>query len=220
MKRIAFQSLALLCIFAFLGCGTTAPQAQPSADTSAAQAAEVKLVENCEGGGVGGAWSTYSDANADNGDSTSLPEPFVLQSDGRGANGSQGYAAFYGTVTKKCPYGFSGLTYDFNRDKKTAMDISGYTGFSFWMRGDGNFYNFAVKSPAVVTDFAYYEFGIRTTKEWKEYKVPFTKFSQESWGKSKNLTECLKNATGFQVQTIGQPIAKFEAQIDEIALYK
>ena len=220
MKRNVFLLFVLPGLLAFLGCGTTAPAAQPPADSAATTVPELKLIDNCEGGGVGGVWSTYSDANADNGDSTSLPNPFVLQNDGNGANGTKGYAKFYGTVTKKCPYGFSGLTYDFNADKKSTLDISGYTGFSFWMKGDGNFYNFAVKSPAVVTDFAYYEFGIRTTKEWKEYKVPFAKFSQESWGKSKDLTQCLKNATGFQVQTIGQPIAEFEAQIDEISLYK
>jgi hypothetical protein len=216
MPRLFVALIALFSLLSFSGCGTTAT----APDESVTSVPGVKIIDNCEGRGIGGVWSTYSDADNDGGNSTSLPVPFVFQKDGNGANGTKGYAKFSGTVTKKYQYGFSGLTYDFNKDKKTALDISGFTGFSFWMKGDGNFYNFAIKTPSIVTDFAYYEFGIKTTTDWKEYKVPFTQFTQESWGKAKDLTLCLQNATGFQIQTIGQPIEKFEASIDEVALYK
>lgn len=155
----------------------------------------------------------------DNGGSSVVnPSPFVLQKDpGKGAKGSDGYAKCFGMVTTKYQYGFAGLTYDFTQDK-SAFDMSSYTGFKFWMKGDGKTYNFAIKSP-LNKDFDYYLFGIKTTPDWTEYTIPFQKFYQYNWGAAIDLKACLKSATGFQIQTIGQPIDKFEFDMDEVSLY-
>jgi hypothetical protein len=221
MKRLTLALLALLCVFAVIACGTTSPAtaASPGATRKAAAPTEVKLIDNCEGQGIGGEWAVYSDAENDGGSSTSEPKPFMLQNDpGNGADGTNGYAKCWGTVTKQYQYGFSGLTYNFTKDE-SPIDISSYTGYIFWMKGDGGFYNFAIKSP-VNKDFAYYEYGIKISTEWKRYMIPFTKFFQETWGQTKSPEECLAASSGFQIQTVGQPISHFEFSIDEVSLYK
>ena len=56
-------------------------------------AVQPKLIDNCEGGGIGGTWDVYSDVKDNGGSSVSNPSPFVLQKDpGKGAKGSDGYA--------------------------------------------------------------------------------------------------------------------------------
>lgn len=148
MKRILYLVCAMLVALFVAACASqnATPAAQSAAQSAAqpaavAAAVEPKLIDNCEGGGIGGAWDTYSDVRDNAGSSVSNPSPFELQKDpGMGAKGSDGYAKCFGSVTTKYQYGFSGLTYNFSADK-SAFDMSGYTGIKFWMKGDGKTYD-------------------------------------------------------------------------------
>jgi hypothetical protein len=167
---------------------------------------------------MGGEWNVYSDAKNSGGSSTVNPDPFVPQKDpGKGAKGTDTFAKVWGTVTTQYQYGFSGFGYNFTPDEST-IDISGYTGVKFWMKGDGRQYNFMIKSP-LAKDFAYYEWAVTAGPDWKEYVVPFKKFYQESWSAPVALSDYLKASEGIQLQTVGQPIDKFEFSLDEISLY-
>jgi hypothetical protein len=227
MKRSAvLLSIAVVALLVLSACVSSKPasgmQAMAApAPAAAAAPAIVTTVDDFEGNNLGGKWSVYSDVAANKGSSVANPDPFVAQNDpGNGANGTDHFAKCWGSVTTQYQYGFAGLTYDFDPDDPTKiLDLSGSTGFKFWMKGDGRTYHFGIKAPSVNKDFDFYEYTIATKPGWTEYTIPFTKFNQESWGASMPLSKCLKAATGFQIQTIGQPIDKFEFYLDEVSLY-
>src|SRR5208337_3617591 len=84
---------------------------------------------------MGGAFMAVDD-KANQGSSVAIMA-FVTNA---GARGSKYYLKLTGNVTTKFKYGFIGISCDF-QPGGSAMDISGFKGFKFYVKGDGKSYN-------------------------------------------------------------------------------
>jgi len=226
MKKILLFLFCLALVAGFVSCASTgsgdAPKAAAAKPAATPAAALAPLVlDNFEGQTSGGKWGVYDDVKDNKGSSKANPDPWAVQADpGKGAKGSDHFGKCWGTVTTKYQYGFGGVGYDFDADDKTkTLDITGYKGIHFWMKGDGKAYSISVKSPSANKDFCYYTYQIETSADWTEYTIDFSKFHQPSWGAATSRKSSFSTATGIQFQTIGQPIDKFEFYFDEFNLY-
>ncbi len=219
LKKSLVMSLLLLGFLLVSGCGgdkTVKKDEAPSASSGTPV-----LISNFEDNktttAFGGDWSVLNDA-ANNGDSTALPDPFALEkTDKGGAKGSSYFAKLTGKVTTKFQYGFIGIGCNF-LPGNAAMDLNKYTGVKFFTRGDGKSYKIQIKT-GNITDYCYFTYTIPTTSEWTEITIPFRSFQQESWGQKKLLKDSLTSAFGLQWETIGQPIASIDLELDEVSFF-
>lgn len=189
------------------------------------------VVDNCEETAKttnqlvpAGYWYTYND-HGDGGTSTIYPQPspspFYKTSDpGNGANGSDGYVRVTGTVTTVFAYGYAGLGTGL-APAPGVFDLSKYQGIVFYVKGDGKTYRFKIESPDI-TDSDQFGYNFTTTGAWQKITLPFntSTFTQSGFGTPKNLLDSLVSAKGIQWQTIGQPLAAFELEVDDIYLYQ
>ncbi len=106
----------------------------------------------------------------------------------------------------------------FLNEEEAPVDVSGYTGITFWVKGDGQRYRMEFISENI-TDFCYYGYTFKTTDEWTEVNIPFRFLLQETWGEAKGKTASLKGVTAIKFQTRGQPLDSFELYLDEINFY-
>ncbi|MFH1368413.1 MAG: CIA30 family protein [Elusimicrobiota bacterium] len=84
------------------------------------------------------------------------------------------------------------------------LDLSQYKTMKFWLRGSGAKLKLHV-GVADVEDYDYHEYLITTTPaEWKEYKIPFSAFEQEGWGKNKPFNLNAVNKLQFQTGSMAE----------------
>jgi len=78
----------------------------------------------------------------------------------------------------------------------TPLDLSGYAGLQFWVRGNGGF-TFSILQPSI-SDWDDYGVGeVKATPEWKEVTVWFKDLKQAGWGVQQKLT--LDQISGFAI---------------------
>ncbi|MBN2509900.1 MAG: CIA30 family protein [Spirochaetales bacterium] len=220
----------LFVLALFTGCATNAGSASAAktetADVEAVPQAEITLVDDFDTEDLTTLRYTYND-KADGGDSVVLPAPGeegddtpmpVEKAEGQGANGSDAWLKMTGNVTTKFQYGFAGMGVKFNKEEE-PVDISGYTGMMFWVKGDGQKYRVEIITNNI-KDFCYFGYTFNTTGEWTQIKIPFKFIMQETWGEAKAKTSSLKEAVAFKFQTRGQPLDSFELNLDDLVLYK
>ena len=134
---------------------------------------------------TGGMWS-YSWQQA--------PEAaFELVSPGRGG---KGYAAIiYGALT-----GADDSRWEVRlHSDGTPVDLSGYAGVRFWVRGNGSFI-FRTKQPSISDWDDYSADPMKATPEWKETTIWFKDLKQAGWGVRENLT--LNQISDFSISAM------------------
>jgi hypothetical protein len=123
-----------------------------------------------------------------------------LTNAGDGANGSRDSLHLRYLLGNAYQYRYAILKCDMAR----PLDVSGYKGISFWIRGKGFGVKFHLVCPEV-QDFDYHTYLVpSTTTEWKQVVIPFADLKQEGWGQKKNLD--LKHITKIEFQTASQAL--------------
>src|SRR5580692_1790328 len=97
------------------------------------------LVDDCNGNGLGGHWTSFSDTN-----STASPKPFIFSP---GGYKSDLCAKLEFELKPGLQYPYAGVV-----DNFTSQDLSGYQGVRFWAKGLGN-WNCLVPIPATAAGF-------------------------------------------------------------------
>jgi len=173
----------------------------------------IKVLANFDSGeadtSTGGFWSyTWQDG----------PETdFELTRPGRG---SEGFAArVHGMLDGASS---SRLQASFGRGGST-VDLSGYAGIRFWMRGNG-LVQFQMLQPTITDWDNYASPTYHATPEWKETTVWFRELKQAGWGVSEPLTP--KTLSGFLLVNMTRegdpelpPSGLYEAMIAPLEKY-
>jgi hypothetical protein len=150
---------------------------------------------------------------------STLEQMIVLQFQfGAGAKDSNGFAKISGTVTTTYEKGYVGCGFDFSDDSR---DLTTYQGIKFYTKGSER--AFVVKLISdIITDNAYPEAVFTPSQsDWTAVSIDFEQFQQSpTTEKEIPIEAVLKALKGFQWQTQGQPIEKYELYLDNIELVK
>lgn len=127
---------------------------------------------------LGGSWATMMDQN---GLGTEMnPRPFEPVTGGC-PRSSKGAAHIWGHLGKNiAPWPFAQL-WNYLTPEASAVDLSAFTSFRFYCKGDKRNYSLDVGRTAV-TDYAYFQAPFQATSEWAQVTLPFTSFQQPNWG--------------------------------------
>lgn len=99
---------------------------------------------------------------------------------------------------------------------RTTMNISNYTGVEFYLKGDGHGLSLELNSTLNVSPNLYaYNLG-NTPLAWTKITIPFTSFSQPSWGPTVSLTAVLQNLIKLQFKTGSNTNESGSFSIDEV----
>lgn len=133
-----------------------------------------------------------------------------------GAGGTKKAGRMAGTVTTDFKFGgFAGIGVELA--KPPGQDMSGYTGISFYAKGDGGQYRISVPT-AAVKDHNEYGKEFVAPKAWTVIKIPFSQLAQNpNWGRKVAWTG--KDITGVEFVTVGAPRATYVLQIDQVGFY-
>lgn len=114
--------------------------------------------------------------------------------------------------TSKAPWPWASSTL-----KTSSPDLSGYSGLSFWVKGDGKRHKLTLVRTAV-KDYAHYYAEFETPKAWTKVSLPFTAFAQPSqWGNK--VPAAWNDVEAFQFEG-GTPDDDFDYCIDDLTLVK
>jgi len=210
IRRFLFLGL-LAMMFAF------APRVDhaSSQQITAVSTAKPMLVAEFDSGEIatnsGVKWQEATDKSA-GGTSTVRMELLA-----EGAENSKGALRITGNVTTDFPYGgFAGISVVLHADNKPE-DLSGYTGVTFYARGDEARYRVAV-SCAAVKDHNDFGKVFTTSKTWTRIRVPFAELTQmPGWGQQVMWTA--KDVRGLVFTTVGAPRDNYRLDIDQISFY-
>ena len=168
------------------------------------------LLSDCESvlnTSIGTYWYGYDDKN-DGGASV-----FTLDMTAAGANGSAAATNFTYTLGKGTltfnP--FIGLGFAFNADTKTPMDLTPYTGFSFYHKGSACGVELETTN---VTDFDNFNAAVPAHTAWTLVTIPWATFRQFGWGVKKTFNPALIYT--FHVAVHGANGAKGTINLDDI----
>ncbi|MCE5300056.1 MAG: CIA30 family protein [Spirochaetia bacterium] len=210
------------------------------------------LIDDCEDNDNtdewGGYWVTFDDqANA--GTSYVWPwsdpyatshglTPMLFEMSAGGYNSS--YAAHItGYTTSTYQYRFIGMGCQLTATAGSSggchdVDISNFTGISFWAKGDATNYivmiPYTPSYPDMTCDsaslVAYADYGYKLTAvptTWTQYTIAFTQFTQPSWGSiHPALTTVLQHAKQIQFKTDDPPSAHdagVDFWVDDVTFY-
>jgi hypothetical protein len=128
-----------------------------------------------------------------------------------------------GYVTTTYQYGFIGMGTALI-DPKGPVDLSTCTGVKFNYKGDGKTYRMKISSshPGFLTGVGDNHFGyaLVTNGSWQSADILMTSLTQEPyWGSPVTRTSALSMATDIQWQTVGQPIASVDFEVDNVEFY-
>jgi hypothetical protein len=175
---------------------------------------EEGLLDDFEGGSRnvwGGTWYDNDDST-DGGTSTVIREIITP-----GAGGTGHAIRMRGQVTTNYRYGYIGIGTTLAIDG-SPYDISEYTAVSFQVHGDGKQYRMRLES-ASVTDYDYHGYKFEAKSDgWRTIYVPFSELRQEGWGRHVSWTGT--DIRNLSFQTVGQPHATVELDIDGIVFHK
>lgn len=153
-------------------------------------------------------WSTYDDQASQNGSSSIQISTAIESVD----DADYLVVTATGEVTKQYQYGFAGLIAQ--PDDAALEALKTAKGISFKMIGDGLSYRVRLET-SDIEDSGYYGFVVSTKKgKAIELKIPYSKMSQEPWGKRKSFDPA--KITKVSLQTIGQPIKAFSFKIFDL----
>lgn len=197
---------------------TAAPTAPPVIGSNFDDAADCNNQANW-----GGHWYTYNDHG--NGGNSAIWPPsenmipgaeFIMSSPGFGGV-TDCAARLTGNVTTAYQYGFIGMGVATNGNN----DLSGYSGVSITVRGDGKNYSIKFKAiDTINTGHNDYKFNFTAPAGWITIGVPFTSLTQESgWGTVVDRNLVIANVTDIQFQTVGQPHASIDIWVDNIIFF-
>ena len=82
----------------------------------------------------------------------------------------------------------------------SAIDLSGYNGIRFWVRGDGQF-RFRSKQPTIYDYDDYATPLIKATSEWKQVTIKFNGLRQDGWGVVQAFTQSALTGFSFECLT-------------------
>jgi hypothetical protein len=132
-----------------------------------------------------------------------------------GAGGSKKAGRMSGTVTTDFQFGgFAGMGVEIASG--AGKDLSGYTGVSFYAKGDAGKYRVSVPI-AAVKDHNEYGKPFDAPKTWTLFRIPFSQLTQNSWGGKAAWTG--KDITGVEFVTVGAPRSSYLLEIDQISFY-
>lgn len=208
-KRSAVLSLLILASLFFAGLGTN------TSSTMASQGAQGLVVDDFEDGNLtskrGTQWYSINDQPM-GGKSTAAGSIINI-----GAGGTRKAGRIAGNVTTDFKYGgFAGMGVHLNSGG-SAQDMSGYTGLSFYARGDGGKFRVSVMT-AAVKDHNEYGKEFTAPKAWTLVKIPFSQLAQvKGWGNPVPWTG--KDIRGVEMTTVGAPRPNFFIEVDQIMFY-
>ena len=109
-----------------------------------------------------------------------------------------------GKVTTKYQYGYAGI-------QLFDEAYRGAKGVKISVTGDGKTYDLRLNT-SDRPDYCFHMFALKTTPgKVTTYEIPYSKFTQYTWGKPVALDT--ENIDGISIQTVGQPIPSYEFSV-------
>ncbi len=84
----------------------------------------------------------------------------------------------------------------------SPVDLSSYTGFRFWVRGNGSF-RVRTLQPTITDWDDYSSPVVKATAEWKPVVIKFSDLRQEGWGVVKELTPAALSGLAIESMPVG-----------------
>jgi hypothetical protein len=140
--------------------------------------------------------------------------------DGTPASQGNKVLHFEGKIPDDAQIAFMGVGCGFGGKEAAppAVDMSGFKGIRFKVRGDENPYRLALLS-AAVKDHNYHGKNFVAEKDWKSIDVPFSELTQtQGWGTPVEFTAKDVTVVSFSTSFMFTGPAWFE--IDDVELYK
>jgi hypothetical protein len=148
----------------------------------------------CDNGGLG---------------TTLEPQPYAPSPGGKSGSCNRIHGHF-GANREPWPWAQTGL-------KLTNPDLSGYSGVSFWVKGDGGRHKVQLQR-AAVKDFAHFYAEFTAPKTWTKVSIPFSQFTQPAtWGEK--VPVAWNDVESIQFMP-GTPDADYDFSIDDLYLTK
>lgn len=145
-----------------------------AAAPAAAKAAADMLLDDFEGDVAKNGMGWWNGCDTNNLGTTLAPQPYAAQAGGKTGRCNR-ISGHLGSNKAPWPWASTGL-------KMSNPDISGYSGISFWVKGDGGRHKVQLQRTAV-TDFAHYYAEFVAPKAWTKVTLPFSAFAQPAtWG--------------------------------------
>ncbi|MCQ2241718.1 CIA30 family protein [Treponema sp.] len=151
---------------------------------------------------VAGNWVAYSDEEGNGGSSTAV------------ATENNGVVNFSGTVTTQYQYGYAGIRTD---DAEFIEALKSAKGIKLTVKGDGKKYSVRVETTDR-PDYCFHQFTFPTNAKEKTFEIPFSKLTQEPWGKAAKFDP--SKIKTVSIHTVGQPIAKYNLDIVKLEILK
>ncbi len=166
----------------------------------------------------GGSWYSYNDS-ASSGTSVGY-----MSVTAPGANLTAYAAQLTGVVTTAYTYGFIGMGTNTSSVATGSVNCSGFTGITFWAKGDGNIYSCQLVPSATINDGNdHYSASFVAPTTWTQYQLFFTgttpSFKQAGTGTAVTMASVLTNLNAIHWQTIGQPWSTVLLQIDQVSMF-
>jgi endoglucanase len=161
------------------------------------------LVDDCEGNGLKGNWSSYCDKY-----SSILPTPFAFT---QGGYATPHCARLDVEIKAGEQYPYAGMNTMFS-----PQNLSSYEGVRFWAKGSGN-WSCQLPIPATATAYNHYLSPIQVTDQWTLFELPFSSFVQ-TWGTHVPWDPTAVN--GVQWSLAGYPGTKAWICVNGIEFYK
>lgn len=140
----------------------------------------------------------------------------------RKSRSAEGHLVLEITLGDKAPWNayFAGCDLKFTTKPGQAMDGSAYTGIQFRARlMAGEPRSLYCRIPvAAVKDWDNYQAEVKLSREWQEYRIPFTNLKQRGFGKRVEWTG--KDLLGVYFGLYGKPIGTFAVELDDVSFYR
>lgn len=149
-----------------------------------------------------GNWVAYSDEEGNGGSSTAV------------ATENNGTVNFSGTVTTQYQYGYAGIRTD---DAAFIEALKSAKGIKLTVKGDGKKYSVRVETTDR-PDYCFHQFTFPTSGSNKTFEIPFTRLTQEPWGKAAKFDP--SKIKTVSIHTVGQPIPQYSLDIVKLELLK
>lgn len=168
------------------------------------------LLSDCESvmnTSIGTYWYGYNDNN-DGGTSSFTIDMTAVGSNGSGSAVNFTYTLGKGTLTYNP---FVGFGFAFNIDAVSPMNLTPYTGFSFYHKGSACGVELETTN---VTDYDNFNAAVPAHNVWTLVTIPWASFRQFGWGKKKTFDPALIYT--FHVAVHGANGAKGTINLDDI----
>ena len=183
---------------------TSSPSVTASPTTTPLPACSGNVIDNLDASGAnnfGGFWYVYTTAP-----STITPASFALSSPGVGGTGS--CARINGNFVAGAYLGMgTGLA-------STGSNLTAYAGFSFWAKGDGGTYRFAIHSLVEGAATNDYKFDFTAPAAWTLITIPWASFSWPGYGTNYPLDKLQISGIGWAPLNPGA----YDLSVDSVAL--